>query len=487
MMFMNELARMRIELEQLKEKERDLHEKLSCVRLDIEAHKSRIEHLAWAQTPINYLPSEILSYAFELAISPESSFDDSRMCPLALARVSRGWRHIILNTPQFWRYIDLNSRTNVSLVRAHVERSLEYPLDIAIKFLETTARLSTFIDVLLPHAHRWRTLEIYDGGQCLQFILRRINKLKFPSLAFTTIHTLSERKMRYPTFLLPENSPSLKSLDLNNVIPMEKFLPGQMVTDLSLQFSEHPLGPLTLPSLLSSQYLTELNLVYSACPPLQPDSIVLPFLTSLTLEGNHPRELISAIVAPRLSYFYLTAAGIPEGQLSTLFCGIESKFLSVQRLGFFVFKSGVDCCRSVASVFPNVRHVELHTEGLDDFFRMNKGGPCPADHWRALESLTFRGIKICCRSSTENLVQWLCQWNLASRPMLRVKFIECTFHSTNHQESDISNPKALSDFHDVIRRMCILEMVNVVFQAIAFMSLTSAPPPPLVCNPVLWY
>lgn len=44
-MTMDELPRMRIELEQLKKRERDLDEELFRVRAKIEAHNSRIEHL----------------------------------------------------------------------------------------------------------------------------------------------------------------------------------------------------------------------------------------------------------------------------------------------------------------------------------------------------------------------------------------------------------------------------------------------------------
>ena len=74
---MDELAKVRIELEQLKKKGRDLDEELSRVRMAIVAHKSRIEHLAWAKVPINTLPTEILSYVLELAVhSTVTLFED---------------------------------------------------------------------------------------------------------------------------------------------------------------------------------------------------------------------------------------------------------------------------------------------------------------------------------------------------------------------------------------------------------------------------
>ena len=66
-MIVDELARLRAELAQLKEKEQYLQDELLRIRVEIEAHSSRIKHIAWTKVPINSLPSEILSYVLELA------------------------------------------------------------------------------------------------------------------------------------------------------------------------------------------------------------------------------------------------------------------------------------------------------------------------------------------------------------------------------------------------------------------------------------
>lgn len=494
------LAQLRIQLAYLQKKEMEVQEELHRVRVAIQSHKSRINHLIWTRAPINTLPFEILSYVLELtASSTEHDWTTS-----ALAMVSRTWRHIIVDSPKFWNHIDLSPHRNVPFVKACVARSCQYPLHIVIKSWYMPAILSIYIDVILPHVHRWRTLEIRENRlQCFQLILNKINHLQFPSLVRTTIVPDFVPNMQYPPFLRPENSPSLKSLHLNNLVPMDGFPPGKRISDFSLQFSDNPFGWQILPSLLSSssQDLTTLKLAYSACPPLQPSSIPLPFLTSLTLEGSHPNELLSAIVAPQLIHVYLTVTD--DEDLSTVSNGLESKFHNTQHLGLHVKDpsiSVVECASSISSVFPNVRHVELNTIDIDDFFRTDADASHPADKWGSLESLTFRGMKICCDpAQARYFVQWLRQRNLQGLPMLPVKFVDCTIQSIYDAGDDdddenfwddedkpkYSAPGSLLYFHDLLRQICILNMVNVSLRAVAVISLTSAPPPPLVCIAVI--
>ena len=476
MVFMDELAQARIELEQLNKLEQDLEEELSAVRVAIKSYASRIEHLAWAKAPINSLPYETLSYVIELVAS--STFYHRTLSDLA--RVSRAWRSVILDSPKFWSRIDLNPRARMSLVKASLERSCSSPLQIAIGSWHVDAPgLSTLVDAVVPHVHRWRTLEIRGSRQCLRLVLKKVGHLKFPSLASATIN--SDISIEYPSFLGPENSPSLTTLNFSNLDATDEFPLGQRITDLSILFSSRPFGPLTLPSLLSSQHLTTLKLVYSACPLLQPNSISLPSLTSLTLGAQYPRGLISAIVVPRLSYFHFMIIP-PENQLCIAFRGSESKFRGVQRLRLHVQDdtiSTVECAEPISSVFPNVRHVELSIAEAEDFFRRNQDGSCPADHWKSLESLTFHDMPFCCE--TDHFVHWVREWNLKGLPMLYVNFILCQFSSRDN-DTRFSSPSTLSRLHDSLREICILYMEGVFLNArfTTRICLTSAPPPPLV-------
>ena len=196
----------------------------------------------------------------------------------------------------------------MSLVKTRVTRSRQYPLDITIRFWGENAPLAPLLDIVVPHVHRWRTLDMQENGrECSQLILDKISHLKFPSLVRASIRSRYTQDMEYPPFLIPDNAPSLISIYLDN------------------------LGPLDLPPLLSSQHLTTLALTYSGRPFLQTDSISLPLLTSLTLQAKCPRELLLAIVPSNLLYFHLTLVE-PGNEQRTLFHGLKSKFRTVQHL-----------------------------------------------------------------------------------------------------------------------------------------------------------
>ena len=234
----------------------------------IEAHKSRLEDLVRTKpAPIGSLPPEIIFYVLELADFPFCGYRIRE-----LSRVSRAWRGIILSFPNFWSNIDLHpSWPNMSLLRCHVARSRQYPLRISIQSWSTPAELSSFIDVIVPYIHRWRTLDIrMNSRECMQVILDKINHLKFPSLLHTTI--VGNGNVQYPTFLRPENAPSLKSLELWPLIPMDDFPTGQIITNLSLRFLRGRFRPMALPLVLQTPSYTlrveDTEVVFSVFPNL---------------------------------------------------------------------------------------------------------------------------------------------------------------------------------------------------------------------------
>ena len=351
---MDELSRTRTELERLEKKERDLQKQLSSVRREIEVYKSRIESLVRTKpAPINSLPPEILSYVFDLTVPGLGLYRLSE-----LERVSRSWRSVILGCPTLWNNIIIGRRVHESLVRTQVERSAQGPLHITINYWDPLPPCLSLLDVIVPCVHRWRTLRIRTNSpEGLELVLDKLKDLKFPSLIRATITGVS---IRYPSFLRPENSPSLQNLDCC-LIPMDDFPLVQKFTDLAVEFPRlyttwhftQELMPRMLLSLLSSQNLTTLKIVYSNDTSLEPDSIPLPSLTSLTLKVECPRMLISAIVAPRLSYFDFDV-DVLDVPLFTVFRGFEAKF---RRVHHVVLRAGlsyftVEYAEVVSLVFP---------------------------------------------------------------------------------------------------------------------------------------
>ena len=475
---MDQLAQVRLVLAQLKQKHRGLHIDLAETTAEIQACEDMIEVLVRAKAPINSLPSEILSYVLELALPPDEEYDYTAV---SLASVSRTWRDIILDSPKFWNRIEFVPGAIMSLVEARVARSGHlHPLDISIVHWGAVAPLYDFMDVIVPHVSRWRSLEISGRYRCLLFVLDKFNGLNFPSLTRATID-LSEngRYIQYPSFLRPENCLSLQSLHLETLGAKDECPPGPRISDISIKFFPHPFGSLTLPSLLSSQNLTTLNLAYSRRVTLEPDSISLPVLTSLTLQTNRPRGLISVIVAPQLSYFRLVVAS-PNDRIFSLLHGFESKFCNVEHLGLRDNRPhpAVEGAESISSVFPAVRHLELHTMQFDGFFRMTEDGSTFKDRWESLESLTLYGMQIFPDPHIEDFVRWLSQWNSMGRPMLRVKFVGCAIrliHGVDVEEK-YSISTALLQLHESLRDICILD-IKVMLQAKTAMSLTSSSPP----------
>ena len=334
---------------------------------------------------------------------------------------------------------------------------------------------------------KWRGLLLTSGRICTCVLCCTCESTEL------TFSHLTGVSIRYPSFLRPENSPSLQNLDCR-LIPMDDFPRSQRFTDLAVELSHaYTAWPSTqefIPrifwSLLSSQNLTTLKLVYSNYTLLELDSISLPSLTSLTLEAERPKELILAIVAPRLSYFDFNVEVLVD-PLSTVCRGLESKFRKVHHVVLRVGSSSftVECAEVLSLVFPNVRHVKLDTLRMHVFFRADLDDLCAADRWESLESVTFCDLKACDETCTEDLVQWLEWRQLAGRPILRVKFVDCTFRTLNedddYSEFDYSEPDLLLDIYHSLREICTLDMVGILAKQVLAMSLSSSAPPPSVC------
>ncbi|CAA7270673.1 unnamed protein product [Cyclocybe aegerita] len=93
--------------------------------------------------------------------------------PFAPAAVFNRWRNVLCCSPAFWEqvvwFIDSNP-TSVEEAKAHLARTRGLPIDITITRREDLitawsearerARVWTFMDILLPEAHRWRSLHI---------------------------------------------------------------------------------------------------------------------------------------------------------------------------------------------------------------------------------------------------------------------------------------------------------------------------------------
>ena len=76
--------------------------------------------------------------------------------------MSHTWRDVILYSLIFWNIILLSpGLPNMTLVKSHLERSRQFPLDIVIQSWQSShTQLSVLLNIIVPHAHRWCTLNV---------------------------------------------------------------------------------------------------------------------------------------------------------------------------------------------------------------------------------------------------------------------------------------------------------------------------------------
>lgn len=128
-------------------------------------------------SPSEQLPTEILLIIFE-ENSPKSHSRAEYRAILALASVCQTWRRVIINTPSFWTYVNLNpthyernfdvgDTIYSSRLSIQLQRTRTAPLHISW-YLNGTLhpRLLNIIYIMAPLL-RWRSLAIYVSSLCV--------------------------------------------------------------------------------------------------------------------------------------------------------------------------------------------------------------------------------------------------------------------------------------------------------------------------------
>ncbi|KAG6333223.1 hypothetical protein ID866_5868 [Astraeus odoratus] len=498
---MNALEQARIEIERLEIAERSLMKQLSTVRLALETRRSFVAELIRQRSaPIDRLPAETLLCIMELLVLEKDvswQGGEHHRGKMKLAGVSRKWRQIINNYPKFWTNIKVTPKLGMICVKTHIERSQQRPLNIIIRnWIHSSTELPALLDVIVPHIHRWRTLDISEINQSYyQVILDAIHNSTFPSLICATV---AVGGIYYPNFLRPENSPALETLRLSCLIPSEDLPPtDQRLSKFILKFSDHEFGSLAFPTQLLSQKLTTLSIdADQALPPIPENSISLPFLTSLTIVAFQPGQLIRAVVVPRLTYFCLE--GGEEGDpLSVVFDGLQSKFSSVHNLVLRTRYVDIqpDDGEAICLAFPNASVVEICPGDIPALFSVGDDDLCPADYLTKLSCVTFDCICIPYQLPDDDLIYWLNQRQQRGQPKLCVKFISLSLDDNLEVEgiieADDGHGKSeidwLSERFDSLRHLCTLELVKVQLSKHMVLTSASGTPPVLVRIPLQMY
>ncbi|KAG8710159.1 hypothetical protein FRC08_017542 [Ceratobasidium sp. 394] len=133
---------------------------------------------------INTLPPEILALVFTLSRSRSCARITKEQVEFHdLAAVCTYWRRVALDTPVLWSHVDVGPNTPEGLTQLLLKRSKEVPIDVHAfepgpppDYPRTTEEeVDSTIDILVPHMHRVRGLEVESYSFYLEFIIAVTN------------------------------------------------------------------------------------------------------------------------------------------------------------------------------------------------------------------------------------------------------------------------------------------------------------------------
>ncbi|KAI6008504.1 hypothetical protein EDC04DRAFT_2907118 [Pisolithus marmoratus] len=407
-----ELNQLRTELDRLRKRECELLQELWVVRAAAEIQRQKIYDIVETQSVpvIDSLPVEVFCriLGFALCVTHDRAWDLHRLQKQKFAGVSRLWRDVVLNTPSLWTTICVCSSWPSSFVETHVGRSRGHPLDVTIFEWWHSPRF----DSLLRSTCRWRSLTI---GHVDSSLLCDLSSRSFPHLKHVHIRVVGSLVLK---FLPVDNTPDAERSGLEYFCPPVTLLPiFEKLTTLTLCGDTRDWR-------------------------LEPQSIHLPLLRSLTIGLNKPSVLLKAVVAPELSYFDLSYCDTVP-----VFRRIPSVFKKVHHvcLRYPTKDSNVKVCRA----FPNVRHLEL--EEFTSRFLSGLGRK--KGLWGDLECVTFcylRADRL--YEPVEDLQEWLRRRKPTAKPF-HVRFTRLRRHRFDEKTGYL-----LSMLYNSLRENCTFEV-----------------------------
>ena len=381
--------------------------------------------------PIKPLPNELLCQILQFIIQPENPLDDSPdFRKHQLATVCRRWRDIILQTPAFWTYIRLTPRQEKSFVKAHVERSRQCPLDVAIFgfTLGEHSSFPAFLKVVEPTMHRWRSLTLPEDTVDNLLILESFGRTVFPLLA-----RFSSRRIpnygNYPQFFCPENVPTLRRLDMRTSTISDDFRFPPTLEKFSLNMVRYREGTFAFLQSPSLQGLKMLSLeTFTERRNIQPNSINLPRLTHFHCSVTPAESLLQGLSTPNLTHLGFCQAF--KENLTSVFNGMRSKWKNVRGLNLDLVPLAAhtwkeDYLEGLTALYlaaPEVQHVEARVDVLNRLLGVRRG-ICPIDQWERLERLTMPGDIDSLNSMRRFIVPWLKWRRSTGKPAIKIRFI----------------------------------------------------------------
>jgi hypothetical protein len=317
------------------------------------------------------LPDKLLLLIFQALVDDMYCTDDElRLDCFTLSSVCRGWRSLILNTPQFWTRLHMLIRPRAlssARLETNVKRSANALVDVVIYLPNPPnsrvlalgtgppfPRTKACLEVLRGCSHRWRSFRIFkEEGiytELFNLVLSRLRLCHAPALHEIEIICPSSGWVAFVTesfqLLSSTCAPSLKRLTLEGCD--SKILPRQFdasfLAHLSLnfvrEFSDIRNSHVAFRNLLfSARNLVSLKVhrwvfcTDHADTGGKLDLVILPALhiLSIIMDTEKPDYLcgiLGAIAAPNLSHFAVFGDSLAWERRSPLDFSSPAFFLS---------------------------------------------------------------------------------------------------------------------------------------------------------------
>ena len=330
-------------------------------------HYARIRQWRGLITLATRIPSELLATIFEHAAS------DFPRAPLIVSHVCSAWR-AAATLPGVWSHIYINCDSRVGpcdRMRFWLSRAQEAPLYITLEVAADGSYLERVMDLLLGHAHQWRSLTINTlFSSQANYILSRCGR-PTPELRRVDIRTDLERRdadqVEEQLVGFKEafkDAPCLSTIHLARELSPTIYMP-ERITSLFMHLPSWS-GPSTLSAISVIQLLEGLPLLQQFTlefPMYHERSFVysteesrvasVPYLESLSLVlSPDVNGILKYIHAPNLSRLLLRSPGEPLGYAHT--------------------STGTSLVQFIEQSSPPLEHLELHDIDIprDDFPRI---------------------------------------------------------------------------------------------------------------------
>ncbi|KAJ8501462.1 hypothetical protein ONZ51_g629 [Trametes cubensis] len=277
---------------------------LEEVRENLHLEFLRVSALLNASRPINKLPVEIFVsiIACVQALAREA---DQRPEWLRTLRVCRRWFAICANTPQLWRFLFVNTSTN--LLRIGLVRSKASTVTVICRRPEQTHAVLRLIQ---PHVHRIRRLELVVNDGHAESVAALMTERMLELEAFDA--SIARLLLRRVIDFSPERLPKLTSLSLSSFSIGPSPILRQLRTLHLHRFVTMSSAPDSLSTLIhileECIHVVDLHLsnvqwdTRLVCPrPTQYTGPALSQLRFFAMHGFHPdvvRYLLSVLTIP---------------------------------------------------------------------------------------------------------------------------------------------------------------------------------------------